>query len=82
MPPKSSTESAPADQEAIEEGAIEAEPVLVDGLIDGDTPIPMAHPDGGACDAYKTKGKNLMVPACDVPVMLAHGFIVTAGTEA
>lgn len=52
---------------------------VVDGLIDGDTPVAMSHPDGGTSDAYETDAHgNLLVPASDVPVMISHGFVVEA----
>ena len=42
--------------------------------------IPMRHPDGGTCDAYKADASgNVLVPADEAAVMLDHGFVVVPG---
>lgn len=69
-----------ADEPVVEEAP--AEERLVQGLIDGDTLVPMSHPDGGVSDAYEANDKGeMLVPAIDVPAMLSHGFVVAAGDE-
>jgi hypothetical protein len=76
--------AAPAAETADEDIEAPAEEApaenIVDGFIDGDTLVPMSHPDNGSCDAYETdEAGRLLVPAIEVPGMLAHGFVVAAG---
>jgi hypothetical protein len=42
-----------------------------------DAPIPMRHPDNGACDRYETdENGDYLVPPEDAALMLEHGFVV------
>lgn len=80
--PEEPAEAAAAPA-ADEQAEAPAEENVVDGFIDGDTLVPMSHPDNGSCDAYETdKGGHLLVPAIEVPKMLSHGFTVAAGDDA
>ena len=46
------------------------------------TLIPMKHPDGGACDMYKTdKAGNILVPASEAASMQEHGFVVAVADK-
>ena len=73
----SDEETAPDDapqSKAEVKAEAKAEKAIADAA---DLLVPMTHPDGGKCDAYKTdKAGNHLVPLADVPTMADHGFAI------
>lgn len=53
---------------------------IVEGFVDGDTLVPISHPDGGTIDGVEQDDDgNFLVRVIDAERYAAHGFVVAAG---
>lgn len=60
-----------------EQGGVDVDDTPDVAPIDPATPIPMTHPDNGACELYpQDENGHWMVPANEAATMIAHGFVV------